>query len=73
MMGRRKFKFKYWKNEERTKYGQKQQHEMLQVSIPLTGISVPKQSTLDNVGSLLVSVPANMVSEGRVGSVDTLR
>ena len=72
-MGRRKFKFTYRKNEERKKYGQKQKHEMLLVSIPLIGISVPGQSTLDVVDSLLVSVPTNIVIEGRVGSVDTLR
>ena len=63
-MGRSKFKFTYRKSEERKKYGQKQQHEMLQVSIPVTGISVPEQSTLDVVGSLFVSVPANIVIEG---------
>ncbi len=57
-MGRRKFKFTYRKNEERKKYGQKQTHERLQVSIPLHGISLPEQPSLDDVVSLPASVPS---------------
>ena len=72
-MGGRKFKFTHRKNEERKKYEKKQQHEKLQVSTPLISNSVPEQSTLDAVDSLLVSVPINIVMEGPVSSVDTLR
>ena len=62
--GRRKFNFTYRKNEEWKKYGQKQKHEMLLVSIPLIGISLPGQSALGVVDSLLVSVSTNIVIEG---------
>ncbi len=72
-MGRRKFMFTYRKNEERKKYGQKQTHERLQVSIPLHGISLPEQPSLDDMVSLPVSPPTSTVVGGRVESVSTLR
>lgn len=72
-MGRRKFKFTYRKNEERKKYRQKQAHERLQVSIPLHGISLPEQPSLDDMVSLPVSVPTSTVVGGRVESVSSLR
>ncbi len=72
-MGRRKFKFTYRKNEERKKYGQKQTHERLQVSIPLHGISLPAQPSLDDMVFVPVSVPTSTVVGGRVESVSTLR